>query len=337
MYAFQSGLSFARLGVPLLSPDFAVGQSYKLTLGKFGFAVLPADATVERVTFSIDHAIIRSIALASGQVGSAAFEWRAVRLLGADGAVLATANDVSQCSGGNRAWLAENCRGSGNCLATATFRRWSPAPPTREKLASCDFAVEVEFARLADEGSGPFSDDSNGFGLRANGLALTIAANSTVPLAAVLGPALVTVEYKSASQRAAARINAPLAPATATMSAIIVNARTDACSGRPIATFDNKLARRRVDRRTECAGRRSCTSACSLSRKRRQGCPAGTCAVDPGQCASVAHTRTHSVPKHSRRGRDCDLFAIRRPVPLAGPDERIGRSTRVHWHGHCCR
>jgi hypothetical protein len=204
LFAIQSGVSGARLAVPLLAADFPLNGTtapHELVLGRFGAAALPSGAVVQRLLLSLDHAVLASRLFALGNFSSATFEWRKVALrASATGRELATAADLRACSGG-RPWPAERCRSSGVCLSTLAVSDWRRADGervvlSRGELASCDFVVVASFVRTADRGSGPMDSDAARDGLRGNGLSLDLsAASSGAAIAAVIGAATLTVQY----------------------------------------------------------------------------------------------------------------------------------------------
>jgi hypothetical protein len=207
LYALQSGSqSLAHLAVSLPAAMFDVDVVHRLTLSSWGDASLPADANITRVAFSISHAVLRSTIFESGKFSSAAFEWRSVSLVRGNGTVLAVASETRSCAGGSgRAWPAEYCvdRGRG-CLSTVTFADWRTSDGKRAQLSAsdmlgCDFSVVLEFARVADIGLGPIDDDGSIFGLQANGLSIVTTGG---PIAAVLGPPSLTIQYQSLTSEA---------------------------------------------------------------------------------------------------------------------------------------
>jgi hypothetical protein len=204
-HAFQRRAQAGSANIAVALPDnmFAVNQVFVLRFSRFNMLAALGLGGVRRFAVAVDHAVLRTAALLQGSAGAAAFEWRAVRLVAVSGAVVAVAanSSLQLCDGSQRAWPAELCRSSGRCLSTIEFSDWrSPSSAadvvTIEPawLRACEFAIELEFERKANDGVGPLFDDSV-HGLGANGLLLALPSGvGTGPLVAVLGPLRVSVE-----------------------------------------------------------------------------------------------------------------------------------------------
>jgi hypothetical protein len=215
-YAFQRKVQAGSANIAVALPDnmFAVNEVFVLRFSRFNMVSALGLGGVRRFAVAVDHAVLRTAALLRGSAGAAAFEWRAVRLVAASGAVVAVAanSSLQLCDGSQRAWPAELCRSSGRCLSTIEFSDWRSPSRAADVVAiepawlrACEFTIELEFKRTENDGVGPLFDD-NVHGLGAHGLLLASPSDvATGPLAAVLGPLRVLVEQAASNSTTAAK------------------------------------------------------------------------------------------------------------------------------------